>query len=72
MITESMFLYYYLLATPKHRMDAATLYTGLTSELEVYNSEGNVLLSSRNFFPHVSTGSILKMHNLKHFLFYRK
>ena len=67
MITESKFLYYYLLAIPKHRMDA-TLYTGLTSGLEVYNSE----VSSRNFFPHVSTGSILKMHNLKHFLFYRK
>ena len=44
-----MFLYYYLLATPKHKMDAATLYTALTSGLEVYNSEVNVLLSSRNF-----------------------
>ena len=49
MITESTFLYYYLLATPKHRMDAATLYTGLTSGLEVYNFEVNVLLSSRIF-----------------------
>ena len=50
----------------------ANLYTGLTTKLKVYNSEVNVLLSSENFYLHVSTSSVLKMHNLKHFLFHRK
>ena len=41
----------------------ATLYTGLTSGLKVYNnySEVNVFLSVGNFSLHVSTSSVLKM-----------
>ena len=48
----------------------ATLYTGLTSGLKVYNSEVNVFLSAGNFSLHVSTSSVLKMYIMKHFLFY--
>ena len=39
----------------------ATLYTGLTSGLKVYNSEVNVFLSAGNFSLHVSTSSVLSV-----------
>jgi len=50
----------------------ATLYTGLASGHKVSNSEVYVIFRWGNFCLPVSTINVLKMHNLKHFLFYRK